>query len=49
MNFSYKDDVAADRAELERLCGATGFDLEVAGQQPFELWDGDAFLCRLRR
>ncbi|MFP5287515.1 MAG: class I SAM-dependent methyltransferase, partial [Thermoanaerobaculia bacterium] len=43
LNFSYRDDPAADRSEVRRLCRTTGFDLVVAGAEPFKLWDGMAF------
>jgi ubiquinone/menaquinone biosynthesis C-methylase UbiE len=45
-HFSYRDDTAADRLEVRRLCRAAGFSLVMNGAQPFELWDGVAFRMR---
>lgn len=46
LNYSYRDDLAADREEVEALCEETGFVLEVQGIEPFTVWDGIVFLCR---
>jgi ubiquinone/menaquinone biosynthesis C-methylase UbiE len=43
VNFSYRGDVAADRADVLRLAGAGGFDVLVSGCAPFAIWDGVAF------
>lgn len=43
LTYSYRDDLAADRAEFQRRCRATGFALAVNGAQPFEFWDGVVF------
>lgn len=43
LNYSYQDDLATDRAEVQKLCRATGFALAVNGAQPFEFWDGVVF------
>ena len=43
ITFSYRDDPAADRAEVRRLCRTAGFSLVVAGAEPFKLWDGVVF------
>ena len=43
VNFSYRGDVAADRADVQRLARAAGFDVRVCGVAPFALWDGVAF------
>lgn len=43
LNYSYRDDLATDRAEVQRLCRAMGFTLAVNGAQPFEFWDGVVF------
>jgi CelD/BcsL family acetyltransferase involved in cellulose biosynthesis/SAM-dependent methyltransferase len=43
VNFSYRGDVAADRADVLRLARAAGFDVLVSGCAPFALWDGVAF------
>jgi ubiquinone/menaquinone biosynthesis C-methylase UbiE len=46
LHFSYRDDTAADRAEVRRLSHATGFSVVMNGAQPFKLWDGIAFRMR---
>lgn len=46
LNFSYRDDLAADQEDVEALCDETGLLLEVPGVEPFSLWDGTVFLCR---
>jgi SAM-dependent methyltransferase len=43
VNFSYRGDVTADRADVLRLANAAGFDVIVPGCAPFALWDGLAF------
>lgn len=43
LNYSYRDDLAADRAEVQKLCRALGFTLAVNGAQPFRFWDGVVF------
>ena len=43
VNFSYRGDVAADRADVLRMARAAGFDVLVSGCAPFALWDGVAF------
>jgi SAM-dependent methyltransferase len=43
VNFSYRGDVAADRADVLRLARASGFEVLVSGCAPFALWDGVAF------
>jgi hypothetical protein len=35
--------VAADRADVQRLARAAGFEVRVCGVAPFALWDGVAF------
>ena len=49
LNFSYRDDLAADREEVEELCEDADLLLEVSGSEPFELGDGMVFLCRKPR
>ncbi|HET7456160.1 MAG TPA: methyltransferase domain-containing protein [Gemmatimonadaceae bacterium] len=39
-NFSYRGDLAADRADVERLAAEHGFTLLTDGVRPFTLWDG---------
>lgn len=46
LNYSYRDDIASDREDVEALCEEFGFVLEVDGAEPFSLWDGTVFLCR---
>ncbi len=48
LNFSYRDDIAADRRDFERLCRAWGFEVLAAAQRPFKMWDGIAFRARKR-
>jgi len=48
LNFSYRDDILADRREFELLCRDHGFALITAGQPPFKSWDGVAFRARRR-
>ena len=47
LNLSYRDDPAADIADAGRLAAANGFTLGVAGEAPFQVWDGTAFVLRL--
>lgn len=46
LNYSYRDDEKADTADVKRLAGEYGFDVIVAGDRPFSLWDGLAFHLR---
>lgn len=46
LNYSYRDDVAADRREVRRLFPAAGLELLVVGEQPLRLWDGILFHAR---
>jgi SAM-dependent methyltransferase len=46
LHFSYRDSTEADRAEVRKLCRASGFTVVMNGAQPFKLWDGVAFRCR---
>src|SRR5882724_9637564 len=48
LNFSYSGDLQSDRDAFADLCSRCGFLVEVPGIQPFTLWDGSAFLARLR-
>jgi SAM-dependent methyltransferase len=43
LNFSYRDDIAADRADLERLAARCGLSLLEAAARPCESWDAAAF------
>jgi SAM-dependent methyltransferase len=49
LNFSYSGDLDDDRAGFAELCQRFGFLPEAAGVRPFNLWDGSAFLARLRK
>ncbi len=46
LHFSYRDDTAADRAEVRKLSRAAGFTVVMNGAQPFKVWDGVAFRMR---
>jgi ubiquinone/menaquinone biosynthesis C-methylase UbiE len=46
LNFSYRGDAAADRADLRQLAEEIGFDILQNGARPFALWDGLAFVLR---
>jgi cyclopropane fatty-acyl-phospholipid synthase-like methyltransferase len=43
LNYSYSEDDAGDVREVRELAGRSGFEVLVAGERPFELWDGVAF------
>jgi ubiquinone/menaquinone biosynthesis C-methylase UbiE len=47
LEFSYRENLDADRGDLASLARRFGFDVEVNGSSPFALWSGRAF--RLRR
>lgn len=44
LNFSYRGDLAADRADIARLASDTSFAVLRDGTRDFRLWDGVAFL-----
>jgi len=46
LNFSYRGDREADRADAAALAAAHGFILEQDGVAPFSVWDGTAFVLR---
>lgn len=46
LNYSYRDNLAADQEDVEALCEDFDLILEVPGIEPFSLWDGVVFLCR---
>jgi SAM-dependent methyltransferase len=46
LNYSYRGDDAADIADVRNLADANGFELVVAGERPFNIWDGLAFHLR---
>ena len=43
LNYSYSGDDAADAQEVGILAAASGYEVLVAGERPFTLWDGLAF------
>lgn len=43
LNFSYRDDAAADRSDLERLAGPRGLSLARMLARPCASWDAPAF------
>ncbi len=47
LNFSYRGDLARDGEDAARLGERHGLTLERAGERPFRLWDGAAFVWRL--
>ncbi len=46
LNFSYRGDRAADRADAAALAAANDLALEQDGAAPFGVWDGTAFVFR---
>lgn len=46
LNLSYRADPAADAADAARWAASHGFVLGAAGDAPFRLWDGRAFVLR---
>lgn len=46
LNYSYRGDPEADRAEVAALAAEHAFALLRAGERPFSLWDGAAFQLR---
>jgi predicted TPR repeat methyltransferase len=47
--LSYRDDPAADVADVARLAAAHGFEVEVEAAAPFRIWDAPGWLLRRRR
>ena len=47
LNFSYREDAAADRQDVRSLASAHGLSVEIDGTTPFALWNGLAF--RMKR
>jgi SAM-dependent methyltransferase len=43
LNFSYRGDLDADRADVERLAAAAGLQVRRSGTSDFSLWDGVTF------
>lgn len=46
INHSYRNDLAADRADVRALAARHGLEVLEAGVQPFAHWDGAVFLLR---
>ena len=46
LNLSYRQDLMADRADATGWAARHGFALVRAGERPFALWDGVAFVFR---
>jgi cyclopropane fatty-acyl-phospholipid synthase-like methyltransferase len=45
-NFSYRDDLARDCAEVAELAAQHGFSAKALGERPFQLWNGALFLLQ---
>lgn len=43
LNFSYRDDLAADRRDVAHLAQTHGLSVQVGGSSPLSLWDAVAF------
>jgi SAM-dependent methyltransferase len=48
LNYSYRDNDAADVEEVLRLADECGFNVVVKGERPFAMWDALAFHLRKR-
>ena len=46
LNLSYGRDLATDRADIAAWARLHGFAVTMAGELPFALWDGTAFVLR---
>ncbi len=46
LNLSYRGDPLQDRSDAVAWAEAHGFVAEIAGERPFRLWDGTAFVLR---
>jgi ubiquinone/menaquinone biosynthesis C-methylase UbiE len=44
LNYSYRDDIELDRAEIAGFAATAGLEVIVNGVAPFEMWDARAFL-----
>ena len=44
LNLSYRGDPAADQADVAGWAAATGMRVTHGGDQPFQVWDGTAFV-----
>jgi ubiquinone/menaquinone biosynthesis C-methylase UbiE len=43
LNYSYRDSLRRDLAEIRRLAASCGLSLNAGRRHPFRLWDGKAF------
>jgi SAM-dependent methyltransferase len=43
LNYSYSEDDDTDAKEVRSLAARNGLEVRLAGERPFELWDGVAF------
>jgi cyclopropane fatty-acyl-phospholipid synthase-like methyltransferase len=43
LNYSYSEDDDTDAKEVRSLAARNGLEVRLAGERPFELWDGLAF------
>jgi len=41
--FSYRGDIGLDRADIERMARAFGFDIDHTPHRPFKIWGGTVF------
>ncbi len=48
LNYSYSGDDSADEADVRKLAAEFGFNVLVAGQRPFKIWNGSSFHLRNR-
>jgi SAM-dependent methyltransferase len=46
LNYSYRGDLDADRADVARIAAAAGLEIERSGTRDFTLWDGTTFVLR---
>lgn len=46
LNFSYRDDVAADSADVRRLAALHGFTVVGDAERPFSVWNGTVWRMR---
>jgi predicted TPR repeat methyltransferase len=46
LNYSYRDDLPADRREVREQAAASGFEVVLDGEAVFALWDGVAWRLR---
>jgi SAM-dependent methyltransferase len=49
LNYSYRGDLAADRADIATFASASDFAIRLNGTPEFSLWDGACFLLQRSR